>query len=70
AGAWLARWQEEDEGLEAIKRGIDVAIAECDEMDNLLTLYSVELSVSHITKKKNNTKYRPLVRPLDYSLTN
>jgi len=37
--------QEEDERVGAIKRGIDVAIAECEEMDNLLTLYSVELSV-------------------------
>jgi len=45
AGGWLARFQEEDERVGAIKRGIDVAIAECEEMDNLLTLYSVELSV-------------------------
>ncbi|OAQ82353.1 Exocyst complex component Sec3 [Purpureocillium lilacinum] len=44
AGGWLARFQEEDERVGAIKRGIDVAIAECEEMDNLLTLYSVELS--------------------------
>jgi exocyst complex component 1 len=46
AGGWLARFQEEDERVEAIKRGIDTAINECDELDNLLTLYSVELSVS------------------------
>lgn len=46
AGGWLARFQEEDERVDAIKKGIDVAIAECDELDNLLTLYSVELSVS------------------------
>jgi hypothetical protein len=46
AGGWLARFQEEDERVEAIKRGIDLAINECDELDNLLTLYSVELSVS------------------------
>ncbi|KAA8633916.1 hypothetical protein SMACR_00690 [Sordaria macrospora] len=44
AGGWLARFQEEDERVDAIKKGIDVAIAECDELDNLLTLYSVELS--------------------------
>ncbi|SPQ23271.1 136e6ecf-73a9-48eb-87fe-61af299efde5 [Thermothielavioides terrestris] len=44
AGGWLARFQEEDERVEAIKRGIDLAISECDELDNLLTLYSVELS--------------------------
>lgn len=45
AGGWVARFQEEDERVDAIKRGLDVAIAECDELDNLLTLYSVELSV-------------------------
>lgn len=45
AGGWLARFQEEDERVEAIKRGIDLSISECDELDNLLTLYSVELSV-------------------------
>ena len=45
AGGWLARFQEEDERVEAIKKGIDLSISECDELDNLLTLYSVELSV-------------------------
>ncbi|KAI0392261.1 exocyst complex component Sec3-domain-containing protein [Xylariaceae sp. FL0594] len=44
AGGWIARFQEEDERVDAIKEGLDVAIAECDELDNLLTLYSVELS--------------------------
>ncbi|KAK4248562.1 exocyst complex component Sec3-domain-containing protein [Corynascus novoguineensis] len=44
AGGWLARFQEEDERVEAIKKGIDLSISECDELDNLLTLYSVELS--------------------------
>jgi exocyst complex component 1 len=45
AGGWLARFREEDERVDAIKRGIDTAIAECEELDNLLTLYAVELSV-------------------------
>lgn len=45
AGGWLARFQEEDERVEAIKKGIEVAVEECEELDNLLTLYSVELSV-------------------------
>lgn len=45
AGGWLTRFREDDERVEAIKRGIDVAIAECEELDNLLTLYSVELGV-------------------------
>ncbi|KAG8426234.1 hypothetical protein J3459_008338 [Metarhizium acridum] len=44
AGGWLARFQEEDDRVEAIKRGIDLAMGECEELDNLLTLYSVELS--------------------------
>lgn len=44
AGGWLARFREEDDRVDAIKRGIDVAMSECEEMDNLLTLYSVELS--------------------------
>ncbi|KAL2150658.1 hypothetical protein VTH82DRAFT_7221 [Thermothelomyces myriococcoides] len=44
AGGWLARFQEGDERIEAIKKGIDIAISECDELDNLLTLYGVELS--------------------------
>lgn len=46
AGGWLARFREGDERVEAIKGGIDQAMAECEELDNLLTLYSVELSVS------------------------
>lgn len=45
AGGWLARFREEDERVDAIKAGLDVAMAECEELDNLLTLYSVELSV-------------------------
>lgn len=44
AGGWLARFREEDERVDAIKEGVDLAIAECEELDNLLTLYSVELS--------------------------
>ena len=45
AGGWLARFREEDERVEAIKNGLDLAMTECEELDNLLTLYSVELSV-------------------------
>ncbi|KAI0477803.1 exocyst complex component Sec3-domain-containing protein [Xylariaceae sp. FL0804] len=44
AGGWVTKFQEEDERIEAIKRGLDLSIGECDELDNLLTLYSVELS--------------------------
>lgn len=46
AGGWLARFEEEDERVDGIKKGIDNAMEECEELDNLLTLYGVELSVS------------------------
>ncbi|KAL2075336.1 hypothetical protein VTL71DRAFT_279 [Oculimacula yallundae] len=43
AGGWLARLEEEDERIEAIKTGLDKCIDECDELDGLFTLYLVEL---------------------------
>jgi hypothetical protein len=46
AGGWLKMLDEEDERIEAIKQGLDKCIEECDELDGLLTLYSVELGVS------------------------
>jgi hypothetical protein len=46
AGGWLNRLEEEDERVEAIKTGLDKCIDECDELEALLTLYLVELSVS------------------------
>lgn len=46
AGGWLNRLEEEDERVEAIKRGLDTCMDECDELDGLLTLYLVELGVS------------------------
>lgn len=45
AGGWLKMLDEEDERIEAIKQGLDKCIEECEELDGLLTLYSVELSV-------------------------
>lgn len=54
AGGWLARFREEDERVNTIKRGIDLAMSECEELDNLLTLYSVELSVSSIAARYLN----------------
>ena len=44
AGGWVGRFQEEDDRVEAIKTGLEQSIAECDELDNLLTLYNVELA--------------------------
>lgn len=46
AGDWLARLDEEDDRVAAISTGLDAVIAECEELDGLLTLYSVELGVS------------------------
>ena len=46
AGGWLSRLEEEDERVEAIKKGLDKCMEECDELDGLLTLYLVELGVS------------------------
>jgi len=46
AGGWLTRMDEEDERVAAVHAGLDKCIEECDELDGLLTLYLVELSVS------------------------
>ena len=46
AGGWLARIEEEDERIQAVQDGLTKVMDECDELDGLLTLYSVELSVS------------------------
>ena len=45
AGGWLDRIAEEDERVAAISRAINQSVIECDELDGLLTLYSVELGV-------------------------
>ena len=47
AGSWLGSTSLEgkDERVGAVERLLDKAIAECDELQGLLTLYSVELSV-------------------------
>jgi exocyst complex component 1 len=49
AGGWMSRIDEEDERVAAVMKGLDKTIEECDELDGLLTLYNVELSVSHST---------------------
>lgn len=43
---FLKFMDDQDEKVAAIHRGFDDAIAECDELDGLLTLYLVELDVS------------------------
>jgi hypothetical protein len=46
AGSWLGHLEQKDDRVEAVENLLDKAIAECDELEGLLTLYSVELSVS------------------------
>ncbi|KAF2274097.1 uncharacterized protein EI97DRAFT_435460 [Westerdykella ornata] len=44
AGSWLNHLDQKDDRVEAVEKMLDRAIAECDELEGLLTLYSVELS--------------------------
>ena len=44
AGSWLNHLEQKDDRVEAVERMLDRAIAECDELEGLLTLYNVELS--------------------------
>ena len=46
AGSWLGHLEQTDDRVEAVDKMLDNAIAECDDFEALLTLYSVELSVS------------------------
>jgi hypothetical protein len=46
AGSWLNHLEQKDDRVEAVERMLDRAIAECDELEGLLTLYNVELGVS------------------------
>lgn len=43
AGSWLNHLEQKDERVETVERMLDRAIAECDELEGLLTLYNVEL---------------------------
>lgn len=45
AGSWLSAVENNDERAVAVADMMDRVIAECDELDNLLTLYNVELGV-------------------------
>lgn len=62
AGSWLNHLEQKDDRVEAVERMLDRAIAECDEMEGLLTLYNVELSVScariSTTLKPADTSHR------------
>ncbi|CAI6326210.1 unnamed protein product [Periconia digitata] len=43
AGSWLSHLEQKDDRVETVERMLDRAIAECDELEGLLTLYNVEL---------------------------
>lgn len=46
AGSWLGHLEQKDERVGMVDKMLDKAIAECDVLDGLLTLYGVELGVS------------------------
>ena len=46
AGSWMSHAGQRDDRVSAFERLLDKTIAECDELEGLLTLYSVELNVS------------------------
>lgn len=43
AGSWLGHLEQKDDRVEIVDQMLDRAIAECDELEGLLTLYAVEL---------------------------
>lgn len=45
-GSWLDAFEGTDDRVVAVSTMLDKAIAECEELDGLLTLYNVELGVS------------------------
>ena len=48
AGSWLSASENSDDRIVAVADMMDRVMAECDELDNLLTLYNVELGVCDI----------------------
>lgn len=47
-GSWLDAFEGTDDRVVAVSTMLDKAIAECEELDGLLTLYNVELGVSSV----------------------
>ena len=47
-GSWLGSFEHNDERVNVVGKMLDKAIAECEELDGLLTLYNVELGVSQL----------------------
>ena len=70
AGGWLTRFREDDERIDAIKGGLDQVILECEQLDDLLTLYSAGLGVSiHFRVHHRPELLIYLTRPLPPTLT-
>ena len=47
-GSWLGSFEHTDDRVGIVSNMLDKAIAECEELDGLLTLYNVELGVCNI----------------------
>lgn len=49
AGSWLSAVEHNDERVAAVADMMDRVVEECDQLDNLLTLYSAELGVCQLS---------------------
>ena len=66
-GSWLGNFEHNDERVAVVGKLLDKAIAECEELDGLLTLYNVELGVCQSCRREyitSLTPYRLLVKML------
>ena len=70
AGGWLTRFREDDERIDSIKGGLDQVILECEQLDDLLTLYSAGLGVgAHLRVYYSPKLLTVLTRPSRPTLT-
>lgn len=53
AGSWLGAIENNDERVAAVGEMMDKVVAECEELDGLLTLYNVELGVCPFLSQQN-----------------
>lgn len=50
AGSWLGAFENNDDRVTAVGGMMDRVVAECEELDSLLTLYNVELGVCQLAR--------------------
>ena len=70
-GSWFGGFDQSDERINAVGRLLDKAIAECDELEGVLTLYNVELGVCQsvrsfyeiLTISRHLAKTLPILKP-------